>query len=54
MIKRILFQIVLFLTLGSALIACKAEGKIKDDSYVVILSLDAFRWDYSDIVNTPT
>lgn len=54
MIKRIFFQIVLLFTLGSVLVACKPEGKLKDDSYVVILSLDAFRWDYPDIANTPT
>ncbi|MDD2197828.1 MAG: ectonucleotide pyrophosphatase/phosphodiesterase, partial [Bacteroidales bacterium] len=54
MIKRMFFKIVLLLTIGSALIACKPETKLKNDSYVVILSLDAFRWDYPNIANTPT
>lgn len=54
MLKQILFQITLLFTLSGVLLACQPDDKPKDDSYVVILSLDAFRWDYSDIVSTPT
>ena len=34
--------------------ACTSAQDSKDDTYVVVLSLDAFRWDYPDIANTPT
>ena len=50
---------MLFLLVGIAIIATSCNGTANkfnpdnDDEYVVILSLDAFRWDYSEIANTP-
>ncbi len=33
--------------------SCQSQTKSKPDTYVVMLSLDAFRWDYPTIANTP-
>jgi alkaline phosphatase D len=36
-----------------AFLACNAQKQNNSDQYVVVLSLDAFRWDYSTMANTP-
>lgn len=52
--KRLFFQIGLFALALSLFSSCQSAKDNRDEEYVVILSLDAFRWDYSDLVNTPT
>jgi len=53
------FHNLLYLLVGLALVAASCKGTTQefnsdnDDEYVVILSLDAFRWDYADIAQTP-
>ena len=47
---------LLFIVIGTLyLTSCFAQHQKEDkpDTYVVMLSLDAFRWDYSDLFNTP-
>ena len=57
--KRLAHQMTRFwiaIVLVSALslaYSCQSENIAKDDQYVVILSLDAFRWDYTTLANTP-
>lgn len=53
--KYYLFYVLLGLAiiLGSCESFAKEPDPENDDEYVVILSLDAFRWDYPDIANTP-
>src|SRR5690554_2445883 len=33
--------------------SCKSDKQATKEEYVVILSMDAYRWDYPDIVHTP-
>jgi len=58
MIYKLKFYTLLFSVLLSVLvISCKnnhpSDTKINDKPYVVMLSLDGFRWDYSQKANTP-
>lgn len=46
------FRYVLFLILP-AFISCSQNKKIPIDSYVVLVSFDGFRWDYTDLYTTP-
>jgi len=46
-------HIILFALATIAISASCQSVKEKDDQYVVILSLDAFRWDYPTLANTP-
>jgi len=53
--KNYLFPSLLLLLVS--LVACNSANKTKTQSpkrYVVMLSLDGFRWDYQDMYNTPT
>ena len=42
--------LIIFLFTGCAFIACKLKS---EESYVLMISLDGFRWDYPSIYNTP-
>ncbi|NDW12780.1 alkaline phosphatase family protein [Bacteroides sp. 214] len=44
-------KLILLLTLCCALQACTSQQK--EPNYTVIISLDGFRWDYTDMYNTP-
>ena len=44
-VRLLFFQ----LFLGVFMVSCAP----KDDTYTVIVSLDAFRWDYPDLFETP-
>lgn len=47
------YILLLGLILGG-LTSCKKSEEKLPDSYVVLVSFDAFRWDYSDLYPTPT
>ncbi len=51
--KRTLSLIIATIITFGIFQACTSAQDSKDDTYVVVLSLDAFRWDYPDIANTP-
>jgi len=53
--KQLLVSIAAIAISISTFLPCTAQNTVtpKPDSYVVMLSLDAFRWDYSTIYNTP-
>ncbi len=50
--KSIRFTLIV-LSFSLSLLACNAQNNDKTEEYVVVLSLDAFRWDYPTIANTP-
>lgn len=51
--KKLLLLFVSFILLLSACNSLKKIAKNSDQQYLVVLSLDGFRWDYTDSVNTP-
>lgn len=48
-LKLSLVAIILVLLAGS----CKLADKTENENYVVVLSMDGFRWDYTDMTDTP-
>jgi alkaline phosphatase D len=51
--KKIFVVYLLATFFSITLSSCSALKQKKDDTYVVMLSLDAFRWDYPTLANTP-
>lgn len=47
-------SVVLILTILLIISACKKEETKKEKPYLIVLSLDGFRWDYPQNANTPT
>lgn len=45
--------LILVVAVCVLLVSCGFSSNNKKENYVVVLSLDAFRWDYPTIVNTP-
>jgi len=52
MIKKLLLLFVFFLA-SVFLTALKAQDSLLKENYVVVLSMDAFRWDYPEKASTP-
>ncbi len=48
--KMRIFPVVVLLL---AIVSCTQPGKMQEKPYVVMLSMDGFRWDYTDKVHTP-
>lgn len=46
-------SLLLLLFLALALLSCKHKKELDIQSYVVMVSFDGFRWDYTDLYNTP-
>lgn len=46
-------RLILISTLFVGFVSCKNSNQNIEKSYVVMLSLDGFRWDYTDKVSTP-
>jgi predicted AlkP superfamily pyrophosphatase or phosphodiesterase len=51
-LRNLLLLCTLFV-FGTLSFSCNESKTEKEDQYVVMLSLDAFRWDYPDLANTP-
>ena len=51
--KKLLLILTSFILLFSACNSLKKITKTADQQYLLVLSLDGFRWDYADSVNTP-
>jgi alkaline phosphatase D len=51
--KRSIIALALLCSLTLILLACIVSESSKKDTYVVMLSLDAYRWDYPDLTSTP-
>ena len=47
------FTVLLFVTLV-IVSACNKKEPIQEHPYLIVLSLDGFRWDYPQYANTPT
>jgi predicted AlkP superfamily pyrophosphatase or phosphodiesterase len=48
-------QVLLILAVSILIASCENQQSIKDNqSYLIMLSLDGFRWDYTENANTPT
>ncbi len=45
--------LVLTLAIGVLMVSCQTKNEAQNDAYVVMLSMDGFRWDYADRVPTP-
>ncbi|MDR1340537.1 MAG: ectonucleotide pyrophosphatase/phosphodiesterase [Prevotellaceae bacterium] len=46
------FAVILFLGMMVSIYCCSPNGRT-EQPYLVVLSMDGFRWDYCDIYNTP-
>ncbi len=44
---------LIFIFLSLSFVSCNYHKEILIDSYVVMVSFDGFRWDYTDLYNTP-
>jgi len=51
--KKLLLILTSFILLFSACNSLKRISENTDQQYLLVLSLDGFRWDYTDSVNTP-
>jgi predicted AlkP superfamily pyrophosphatase or phosphodiesterase len=45
--------LIVLIAISFATVSCKNSPKETDDNYVVILSMDGFRWDYASRTETP-
>ncbi|PJB56178.1 MAG: alkaline phosphatase family protein [Bacteroidetes bacterium CG_4_9_14_3_um_filter_41_19] len=52
--KNISVLIFSLLLLGQLLTSCSTKTETNPKPYLIVLSLDGFRWDYPDHANTPT
>ena len=48
--KRVIILLIAFLAIISS---CKKEEEKQEKPYLIVLSLDGFRWDYTNYANTP-